>query len=135
MLAKAGTSVVRLLKLVRAFCSIVSGCSRAPSRWVWAFHSCDAGELVGEMRLPEGDVADAADAEDDVQLGSLRLSARRSGRRSAAAGRRVANQRFSGGTVSAPERPVEGSLHRVLEGAGMVGREGVAARGRSIRPC
>ena len=39
MLAKAGTSVVRLLKLVRAFCSIVSGCSRAPIRCVWAFQS------------------------------------------------------------------------------------------------
>ena len=39
MLANAGTSVVRLLKLVRAFCSIVSGCSRAPRRCVCFFHS------------------------------------------------------------------------------------------------
>ena len=33
--AKAGTSVVLLLKLVRAFGSIVNGCSLAPKRWVW----------------------------------------------------------------------------------------------------
>src|SRR5262249_41070368 len=37
--AYAGTSVVRLLQLVSAFCSIVNGCSRAPRRCVWAFHS------------------------------------------------------------------------------------------------
>ena len=41
--AKAGTRVVRLLKLVKAFCSIVSGCSRAPRRWVCFFQS--ASEL------------------------------------------------------------------------------------------
>src|SRR5262249_3083460 len=34
VLANAGTSVVRLLKLVKAFCSIVRGCSRAPIRCV-----------------------------------------------------------------------------------------------------
>ena len=34
VLANAGTSVVRLRKLVRAFCSTVSGWSRAPRRWV-----------------------------------------------------------------------------------------------------
>ena len=39
VLANAGTKVVRLLKLVSAFCSIVSGCSRAPSRCVCAFQS------------------------------------------------------------------------------------------------
>ena len=71
VLAKAGTSVVRLLKLVSAFCSIVSGCSRAPMRCVWAFHSSTLGEFLGEVRLPEGDVADPADAEDHDQLGPL----------------------------------------------------------------
>ena len=39
VLAKAGTCVVRLLKLVSAFCSIVNGCSLAPSRWVCFFQS------------------------------------------------------------------------------------------------
>src|SRR5439155_473843 len=39
VLANAGTAVVRLLKLVIAFCSIVSGWSRAPRRCVWRFHS------------------------------------------------------------------------------------------------
>ena len=39
VLAKAGTRVVRLLKLVMAFCSMVSGCSFAPRRWVCFFHS------------------------------------------------------------------------------------------------
>ena len=40
----------------------------------------------------------------------------------------MANQRCDSGTVSAPERPVEGRLHRVLEGAGVLGgkRDAVA---------
>ena len=73
VLANAGTSVVRLRKLVSAFCSIVSGCSRAPRRCVCAFHSASLGELGGEVRLPEGDVADPADAEHRHQLRPLLL--------------------------------------------------------------
>jgi hypothetical protein len=37
--ALAGTRVVRLLKLVTAFCSMVRGWSLAATRRVWAFHS------------------------------------------------------------------------------------------------
>ena len=73
VLANAGTSVVRLLKLVSAFCSIVSGCSRAPSRCVCCLPLGLAGELGGEVRLPEGDVADPADAEHRHQLRPLLL--------------------------------------------------------------
>ena len=39
MFAYAGTSVVRLLNDVIAFCSTVRGCSFAPTRCVAAFHS------------------------------------------------------------------------------------------------
>ena len=125
MLAKAGTSVVRLLKLVRAFCSIVSGWSRAPSRWVWAFHSSSVGELAGEMRLPEGDVADAADPEDDGQLGPLRLQLGDPlGVLGQAVGRGEPALRLGHGPVA--ERAVEGRLHRVLERPGVVGGEGRA---------
>ena len=39
VLARHGTSVVRLLKLVSAFCSMVSGCSFAPRRYGWLLQS------------------------------------------------------------------------------------------------
>ena len=43
VLANAGTRVVRLLKLVSAFCSMVSGCSRAPRRCVCIFQADSVG--------------------------------------------------------------------------------------------
>ena len=73
VLAKAGTRVVRLLKLVSAFCSIVRGWSRAPSRCVWVFHSATAREFLGEMGLPEGNMTDPTDPENHDQLGPLGL--------------------------------------------------------------
>ena len=46
--ANAGTSVVRLRKLVMAFCSIVSGCSFAPSRCVCSFHAASPGNSAAK---------------------------------------------------------------------------------------
>ena len=85
--ANAGTSVVRLRKLVRAFCSIVRGCRRAPIRWVWAFHCSNVANSRGEVRLPERDVADPADPENHRQLGPLPTARRRSSRHIRGAGR------------------------------------------------
>ena len=45
---KAGTKVVRLLKLVRAFCSMVSGCRQAPRRCVCFFQSASVANSAAK---------------------------------------------------------------------------------------
>ncbi len=71
VLAKAGTSVVRLLKLVSGI--LLDGQRVQPRTDAvgLGLPVVQAREFAGEVGLPEGDMANPADPEDHDQLGAL----------------------------------------------------------------
>ena len=134
VLANAGTSVVRLRKLVSAFCSIGQRMQlRSEAVRLRLPFGFDANS-AGEVRLPESDVAHPADAEDRHQLRPLFLQVGDLGGvgRQLALDREVSLLRRHGQLA---ERAVERLLHRVLERPVVVRRQRVALRRRTTRPC
>ena len=134
VLANAGTSVVRLLEAGQRVLLDRQRMQPGAQAMRLLLPLGLAGELGGEVRLPEGDVADPADAEHRHQLrpllfqvgdllgvgGQLRLQ------REMALARRHREL---------AQRTIERLLHRVLESARRCRRQRVALRRRTIRPC